>query len=266
MVKNKLQVLIINLFICTGLFFFTGLSVFAESSDNNDEWQFGGDVYLWGAEIKADTTAGPKIDIPFHDIISDLDMAVMGSLWARKDKLKLYADIIYLDIDDSEKGSFSIPIGPRGRELIEVGDKINWELKAWIVQPMAAYRVYETPKYSIDFTAGARYLWIEVDLELRTTGPFANRKVKTSDSGHNWDGIVGIKVDYEFNDKWGVGVYFDGGSGDSDYTWQGVAGLNYKFDSFTGVFGYRHLKWDFNSGPLEDLKISGPYAGARFTF
>jgi len=268
MIKNKLQILFINLFICTGLFFFTGLSVFAESSDTNGEWQFGGDVYLWGAELRADTAAGPKIDIPFHTIINHLDMAVMGSLSARKDKLKLFTDIIYMDLEDSEKGSFSIPFGPRGRHLIEVGDKIDVELKAWVVQPTVAYRVYETPKYSIDLAAGARYLWIEVDTELRTTGPFANRKVKVSDSGHNWNGIVGIKGDYKLTDKWGVGAYFDGGTGDSEYTWQGAAGLNYKFDNFTGVIGYRYLKWKFDddSDPLDDLRIGGPYVGARFNF
>lgn len=266
MIKNKLQTLPFKLFICAGLLLFTELSVSAENADTNGQWQFGGDVYLWGAEIKADTTAGPKIDIPFHDIISDLDIAVMGQVSVRKDKLKFFTDIIYMDIDDTDKGSFSINVGPHNKKSIEVGDKINWEMKAWIVQPAAAYRVYKNPKYSIDLVAGARYLWIEVDLELRTTGPFANRKVKTSDSGHNWDGIVGIKGDYEFNDKWGIGVYFDGGTGDSDYTWQGAAGLNYKFDSFSGVVGYRYLKWEFDSGPLEDLRLSGPYIGGRFVF
>ena len=251
MSKNKFQTLFTNAFIYIGLFFFTGLSAFAESSDSNGEWQFGGDVYLWAPDLKADTVAGPKIDIPFHEIFEDLDGVIMASLSARKDKLTLFTDIIYLDLD----GSKNI-----------VGDKLDVELKAWIVQPMIAYRVYETPKYSVDLTAGARYLWIgvDVDLKIRTTAPF--RKVKTSDSGHNWDGIVGIKGDYKFNHKWSAGIYFDGGSGDSDYTWQGLAGLNYKFDSFNGVFGYRHLKWEFDSGPLEDLKISGPYVGARFTF
>lgn len=128
-----------------------------------------------------------------------------------------------MDLEDSEKGLFNLPIG-RHHQLT-VGDKLDIELKAWIVQPMALYRVYETQKYSIDLAAGARHLWFEVNLELRTTGLFANRKVKTSDSGHNWDGIVGIKGDYEINDKWGVGVFFDGGSGDYDYTWQGLAGI-----------------------------------------
>ena len=261
--RSKLMKLLVS----SMVLFVTGICA-AEETVNKDEWQFSADVYLWGAEIKADTVAGPKIDIPFHDIVSDLDMAVMGKLSAQKDKLKLFMDVIYLDIEDSDKGSFSIPIGPRDRHHIEVGDKINWGLKAWVVQPMAAYNIYKTPKYSLDLAAGARYLWIEVDMELKTTGPFATRKAKTTERGDNWDGIVGIKGNMALSDKWGEGIYFDGGSGDSDYTQQGLAGLNYKFDNFTGMFGYRHLKWEFDDkkNPLEDLKISGPYAGARFTF
>jgi len=194
-------------------------------------------------------------------------MAIMGSFLAQKGKIKLHTDIIYLDIEDSDKGLYTIPIGPHHQ--LTGGDKLEVEIESWIVQPMAGYTIYETPVYTIDLGAGVRYLWLEVDMDLKTTsGPLAGRKVKTSESGHNWDGIVSIKGDVKLSDKWGAGIYFDGGSGDSDYTWQGVAGVNYKFDNFTGFFGYRHLKWEFddNDDPLEDLKISGPYAGARFNF
>lgn len=215
-----------------------------------------GDVYLWGAEIKADETSGGKIDIPFHEIIQNLDMAVMGGIGAKKDKLKLYTDIIYLDLAGDDKIKTTLPNG------IYV-DKLDIELRAWVVSPTVAYTVYETPKYSLDLAAGARYLWIEVDLDLKTS----TGKLKTSDSDHNWDAIVGIRGQMELSEKWGATVYFDGGTGDSDYTWQGLAGFNYKFAKFSGLFGYRYMKWKFDGdGPLENLQIDGPYAGAKFTF
>lgn len=267
MLNKMISIKLTKLLLIIILSLVSGLSATAEENVIKDDWQFSGDVYLWGAELKADTSAGPKIDIPFHTIIDHLDMALMGSIGARKDKLKLFADIMYLDLEDSEKGSTSISIGPRDRRQVIIGDKIDIALKAWIVQPMAGYTVYETPEASIDLSVGARYLWIEVDSALRTTGPLANREVKTSDSGHNWDGIVAIKGKMKLSNKWSAAVYFDGGSGDSDYTWQGLAGLSYQFDNFKGVFGYRHLKWEFDGrSALEDLKINGPYMGARFNF
>lgn len=262
-IGNKIR----NVFTFIILLFVMGHFASAEDNVNTNDWQFSGNVYLWGAEIKADAASGSKIDIPFHTIIDNLDMAMMGSIGARKDKLKFFADIIYLDLEDSEKGSTSISIGPRVRRQIIIGDKLEIALKAWVVQPMAGYTIYETTESSIELAVGARYLWIEVDSELRTTGPFANRKVKTSDSGHNWDGIVAIKGKMKLSNKWDAAVYIDGGSGDSDYTWQGLAGLSYQFDNFKGAFGYRHLKWEFDGrSALEDLKISGPYVGARFNF
>ncbi len=108
-------------------------------------------------------------------------------------------------------------------------------------------------------------------MDLRTTGPFANRKVGTTESEHNWDGIVGVSGKMALSDKWDALAYADGGTGDSDYTLQGLAALSYKFDSFEGRFGYRYLKWEFDEGKalgnlLEDLTIKGPYAGAIFKF
>lgn len=115
--------------------------------------------------------------------------------------------------------------------------------------------------------AGARYLWLEVDMELTTTSPLGASKTKTSESGHNWDGIVSVRGDFKLSDKWDAAIYFDGGSGDSDYTWQGLAGVSYEFDNFKGFLGYRHLKWDFDDDSLlENMQVSGPFVGARFNF
>jgi len=239
----------------------------AVAGDNTaeNEWQFAAEAYAWGPDISGTSTTGGNFDIPLHEIIDNLEMTIMGRIGAKKDKLTLFSDIIYLDLSTDEKGSFNIPIG-RGPGLT-VGDKLDIGLKAWVVQPTAAYTVFETSKYNIDLLAGARYLWIEVDLALRTTGPFANRKVKDKESEHNWDGIVGASGRVALNDKWDATVYADAGSGDSDYTLQGQAALSYKFDSFEGRFGYRYLKWEFDGhGALEDLTIKGPFAGALFRF
>ncbi|MGB5571259.1 MAG: hypothetical protein WBM81_18360, partial [Sedimenticolaceae bacterium] len=58
----------------------------------------------------------------------------------------------------------------------------------------------------------------------------------------------------------------DIGAGDSDLTWQALAGLNYRFDKVDATFGYRYLKWELNDDTFDDLDISGPYAGVRFGF
>jgi hypothetical protein len=39
------------------------------------------------------------------------------------------------------------------------------------------------------------------------------------------------------------------------------------FNKFTGTFGFRYLRWNFDSSSdLENLRVIGPYVGARWTF
>ena len=54
------------------------ISITAAADTDSDKWKFDADIYLWGAGIKATTATGGDIDIPFHQVIKDLDMAFMG--------------------------------------------------------------------------------------------------------------------------------------------------------------------------------------------
>ena len=226
----------------------------ASESASKDKWQFDGNVYLWGAGLKADLSSGGDIDISFDELLDNLDMAFMGRFGARKDKLRFFTDVIYMKLEDDDIDATYVTT------QIDIGVT----LEAWIVQPTAAYTVYEKPDYTIELIGGARYLWIDVDLEIHPAGGPSG---SGSDDGSNWDGIVGIQGNMALSKTWGAALYLDYGTGDSDYTYQALAGLNYKFDSVTGLFGYRHLRWEFHhDSPLENLRISGPYAGVKFEF
>jgi len=251
----------INLLISIGVLLTTHIAI----ADDASEWQYAAEIYLWGTDISGTIPTGNNFEIPFDDVVNNLDMALLGRVGARKDKLTLFTDIIHLELSTDEKGSFNLlGVGPTVEGKLDIG------LKSWILQPTAAYTVFETEKYSIDLLAGARYLWMEVDLGLRVTGSLASKKIGTTESEHNWDGIVGVRGKMALTDKWDAIAYADGGTGDSDYTVQGIAGFNYKFDRWEGRFGYRYMKWEMDNKGLgrlvEDLTIDGPYAGALFKF
>ena len=56
-------------------------------------------------------------------------------------------------------------------------------------------------------------------------------------------------------------------SGDVKITWQAKVGFGYHFNKFTGTFGFRYLRWNFgSSSDLDNLRIIGPYVGARWTW
>ena len=61
--------------------------------------------------------------------------------------------------------------------------------------------------------------------------------------------------------------HLDIGTGDTDLTWQALAGIGYRFDRFDMVAGYRYLKWEFDdNSALDNLDISGPMVGGKFRF
>ena len=148
----------IQRFILTfGLFLMatTTYAVIADDTVDDNEWQFEAEAFLWAADIiGTDAASGVNFEIPFHDIVDNLDIVVMGRIAARKDKLTFFTDIVHLDISNDQKGSFNMPIGPGNG--IEVGNKLDVGLKSWIVQPTAAYTVFENAESNIDLLAGAR--------------------------------------------------------------------------------------------------------------
>jgi hypothetical protein len=242
----------------TALLLVMALPASAADSKSSDEWQFGAEVYLWGASLDATPTGGDTIHISFSDIMDDLNMALMTTLAARKGKWTLFTDIIYMDLEDEIKGTAELIHRP-------VSVDVDVEMESWIVTAAGAYTVMETDKHSLALLAGGRYLALEIPLKFQI-GP-VKLKPSPQPHGHNLDGIIGLRGKVDLADKWYLTYYADAGSGDSESTWQALAGLNYRFKKVDATFGYRYLDWEFDSSDaLEEITVKGPFAGVKFAF
>ncbi len=215
-------------------------------------WEYTGQIYLWGASIDGSTGRGVPLQIEFEDILDNLRMAGMGTLAAKKDKLTLMADIIYMDVN---KKNLNVPVGPG--PIVSLN---SLGMKAWIIQPIVSYAVHETDTYRFELLAGARYM--SLDVPVGFSEPIG--KVSTSDDA--WNGIIGIRGTHDFTDRWVGNYHFDVGTGDSDTTWQGLVGIGYKFEKYSLHAGYRYLTWDHDGEAIDDLTLDGVYAGVRFKF
>ena len=119
----------------------------------------------------------------------------------------------------------------------------------------------ESEKLDLDVVAGARYFKMEPYMEI---SPLPQ---PISDSGSVTDGIIGLRGEYDINEKWYMPFQFDVGGGDSDVTWQAFAAVGYRYENFDLIAGYRHMEWELDTGaPLKDLSMSGPIIGAMFKF
>jgi hypothetical protein len=134
------------------------------------------------------------------------------------------------------------------------------------------WRLTSDPRFTADALAGVRLFEINERLDWTLSGSIgpivpSSRTSSSRVSETVWDGIVGIKGRYAFgeNGAWRLPYYVDIGTGQSDLTWQAVAGIGYAF-SWGDVSGlWRYLDYDMkNSSRIETIHFNGPMIGATF--
>ncbi len=117
--------------------------------------------------------------------------------------------------------------------------------------------------------AGARYFSLDVSADLQIDGPLPPSlpSANLAQSVELWDAVVGIKGAYRVNENWFLPYHFDIGAGDSDLTWQALAGVGYSYGWGDVLLVYRHLNYDQDdSGLVQDLEFSGPAIAINFNF
>jgi len=234
-----------------------------DSSASQDQWQYSGAIYLWGADLGGHTVRGSEVEVGFSDLVDNLEMAFMGAFSARKNKWSLFSDVIYMNLGADKTANLSIPVGPM---QIPVTTSVSLDVEAWILHFAGGYNLYSEGKSRLDLIGGARYLDLSTDmfLELQSLGPGLSRTV--SESLTTWDGIVGLTGNASLSERWFLPYYIDIGTGQSKLTWQATAGIGYRAGRIWDVaLVYRHLEWDFDSTlVVDEINFSGPTLGVIF--
>ncbi|MCA0892842.1 hypothetical protein [Microbulbifer agarilyticus] len=222
-----------------------------------DHWLFGVEMYLWGASVGGETASGDDIDIGFDELVEDLKFGLMGTVAASRAQWTLFSDVIYLDVEDDIRQTIVL-------DDMSLRAAASIDLKGFVSTTGGAVRVFENNHSRLNVMAGARYLWLDgtIDVDLESFP-----RVKITDTGKFWDGIVGLRGKSDISPRWYLTYVADIGAGDSDFTWQALAALNYKCRRFDIVGGYRYLDWDFdNNRVFSDVNFSGVFAGIKLAF
>lgn len=231
------------------------------------EWEYSALIYGWAAAITGETSSGGDIDIDFDTLLDNLDMAFFGGFSARNGKWSLLVDPVYLKESGSKGWVETIPVGPLN---IPTDFEGSVKLESWITNLGVGYEVMRTDKSRLDVLAGARYLSMDVDVQLDLTNVITTASGRVSASEHNWDAIVGVDGSVDLADRWSLLYRGDVGAGDSDFTGNAVAAVAYEFSWGQVIAGYRYLHYKFddsNVGVLaKDLDVKGPILGAQFNF
>ena len=71
----------------------------------------------------------------------------------------------------------------------------------------------------------------------------------------------------ELGSDWYMPYHADVGTGDSELTWQAMAGVGYRAGWGDLLLFYRHLAWDEGDDKLlQGLEFTGPGMAVRFSF
>ena len=246
--------LVLLLFCCTHL---------AVAQEQNS-WQNELTIYGWYSGINGDVHfpgspgSGADFTVDASDIISDLNMIFMGGWQSKKGKWSFIADVVYMDVGDSENQAVT-----PGSSGVPVNASLDLDISTWLVNAGVGYDVVQTERSSLAVVGGVRYMTLDVDVKAGLQGP----GVEQSDSESLLDGIIGVSGSYNFNENWYLPYHADIGTGGSDLTWQLFAAIGYRFSWGDIRLGYRYLSYDLgDDAVMQDMDLNGPVLGVGFTF
>ncbi len=248
---------------------FAWLAAFSAQADS---WEYSLSPYLWLPTISMDSAStrspgspvdGDRVDIGPTSYLDALDFGLMLTGEMRQDDWVVMADFIYLDfgIDGKDVDFLRPGVGP-------IAGTYGAGLSGTVITLVAGKTFVRTDNYLADALIGWRRFGMSLDIsgDLQGGGSVA----LDSDVDFN-DLLVGINGRYGFGNekRWTLRYYADIGSGESDLTWQAMAGLAYRFGWGEVFVNYRHLDYEFGDvDRFDDLEatFSGPSIGASFRF
>jgi len=228
-------------------------------ADENGDWAFSFTPYIFAVGLEGDVATLPpvapaEVDVPFSDILDNLDLAFMGVGEARKGKFGIWGDLFYSDlsVDADTPGPFY--------------SGADYDQTLLFITVGGSYRLVETEKANLDAIVGLRYTHLDNEFDL-DAGIFPSTDI---DHKEDWlDPLVGIKLQAKICDKLYVsGWAMAAVAGESDSAFDLFGGIGYEFSASRSlIVGYRYLSVDYEDGAfLFDVELAGPVIGFTFRF
>lgn len=259
----------------------------AAAAEDADGWQFQLTPYLWlptiSGKLNYDLPASggsgaPRIDVGPTDWLDLLNGAFLLQGEARKDRFLVFTDIVYLGLESDKDKVVSVTSEVGGR--IPVDASINLgaktDIDGFTMTLAGGYNLRDDGRSTVDVFAGARFFGLDSrtswslssDIALPGGDNVLNREGSIESDADSWDAIIGIKGQTRIgNGKWSLPFYLDVGTGDSDLTWQVIAGASRAYGWGELIFSYRYFAYDGGpQGLMEGFSFSGPVIGGRFSF
>jgi hypothetical protein len=230
-------------------------------SASGSAWEFRLIPYTWLISLDTKTTVRghtADMNIPFSDILRNMNVAGQVHFEARKEKWGFFIDPTYLKMSKDA--------------TLRDGRDARLQIEQWLVELGGMYQLAKWSldgkgkrQITVDALGGGRYWYLSANLDIGST---ANPSQKTG-----WvDPFIGASLNADITERLLFNIRGDvGGFGvGSDFSWNALGVLGYRFTKdITGLFGYRALYVDYKAGTSSmryNMTIHGPVVGLSFSF
>lgn len=226
-----------------------GVNSIAQANDSVDNWTYFASGYLSLTAIDATTTSftpggdmKSDIDAGFGDLLDNLDYGVSGLFIARKGKVSINLDVLFVGLGLTEHSS--APTIPPG---VTKTIKADIDLDIREHELYAGYAAFDSYP-AIEVISGIRY--IDQDTSIKLT--LENGQQQKFNIGDHWvDPFIGLRYYGPIANKWNLYLRGDvGGFGvGSDFAWRTDVGVTYRIDKhWETSFFYKILDIDYETG------------------
>jgi hypothetical protein len=238
-------------------------------------WHFSVIPYLWVPSIDgtmnftSDSGSRPQVTLTPINYLEYLNVPIMLAGEARNGNWSIFTDLVYVDFS-GEKAVVKSVSGPLGlvQVPIDIGSRVGLRGTVWTLG--GSYTAIRTSSATLDVLGGFRNLSLKASLDWQFNGGIGLLPASgsLSQTDHLWDAIVGVKGKVKLGTgNWFATYYLDVGTGSSELTWQGVAGIGYALAWGDVLLAYRHLQYDAGDDQLiQQLRMGGPGLGVSFRF
>ena len=232
------------------------------------KWTLSFVTYLWVPAMDGTLTArGRSADVDvsvgdsFENLVDNFKFALTGHIEARKDRLSIFGDIMFLATQDDVD-----------RPIIGDGDV---DVSQGFFEAGVAYAIIDKPvndnaarRFRVEPLAGVRLYYLDLEVNFDSLSRSAGRD-------EMWvDGFAGLRSTVDLADRVTAVARFDIGAGGSDLAWNAILGLDAhlgKHKRLSLVGGYRWFDVDYDDGSGSekfefDVLMHGPFLGLGFTF
>jgi hypothetical protein len=204
-----------------------------------------------------DTSIGP------NKYLSSLNFALMFSGQIRKGNVALISDFINLNAGNQTSSLLNVS-GPRGDVTVGVTGSAQSHIAATLWTVGASGTLYHKENTSLDVLLGGRLVWMKASTDWQLSGNdgFLNAHGSASKNVTLGDAVVGAYGQYGLGKKWAIPYYIDVGTGDPNFTTQGLLGVKYGKLQVS----YRYLYYGGNGAFVQNMRLNGPLVGYTLHF